>query len=205
VFRGLLQAGQIRAVTGGQLELISADPRVMHGQAVIAGTRVPVSVILDCLAAGMTAGQITAEYPGGHRRGCRCGGVGAGGIASDSAVAVKFKPGGNLPGSAAGILAGAGHDAGTVRGEGLTGAAGPDVVSAATGAGRILVWLDVGLGDIRAYPPGSHAGIVVLRVPDQSAATVTKTVSDLASLTELASLAGPVAVLQRGLLRIRHP
>jgi uncharacterized protein (DUF433 family) len=36
---------------------------VMHGQAVIAGTRVPVSVILDCLAAGMTAEEITAEYP----------------------------------------------------------------------------------------------------------------------------------------------
>jgi hypothetical protein len=62
-----------------------------------------------------------------------------------------------------------------------------------------------GLGDIRGYPPGSHAGIVVLRVPDQSAATVTKTISDLASLTDLASLAGSVAVLQRGLLRIRHP
>ena len=65
--------------------------------------------------------------------------------------------------------------------------------------------MDVGLGDIRAYPPGSHAGIVVLRVPGQSAATVTRTVSDLASLTDLASLAGSVAVLQRGLARIGHP
>lgn len=42
---------------------LSANPQVMHGQAVVAGTRVPVSVILDCLAAGMTADQITAEYP----------------------------------------------------------------------------------------------------------------------------------------------
>jgi len=42
-------------------------------------------------------------------------------------------------------------------------------------------------------------------LPDQSAATVTKTISDLVSLTELTSLAGSVAVLQRGLLRIRHP
>jgi uncharacterized protein (DUF433 family) len=50
-------------VTAEQLEMISTDPRVMHGQAVIAGTRVPVSVILDCLAAGMTAEEITAEYP----------------------------------------------------------------------------------------------------------------------------------------------
>jgi uncharacterized protein (DUF433 family) len=45
------------------MELISTDPRVMHGQAVLAGTRVPVSVILDCLAAGMTAAEILAEYP----------------------------------------------------------------------------------------------------------------------------------------------
>ena len=40
------------------MAMISADPAVMHGQAVIAGTRVPVSVILDCIAAGLTA-----EYP----------------------------------------------------------------------------------------------------------------------------------------------
>jgi uncharacterized protein (DUF433 family) len=50
-------------MTSEQLEMISTDPQVMHGQAVIAGTRVPVSVILDCLASGMTADQITAEYP----------------------------------------------------------------------------------------------------------------------------------------------
>ena len=50
-------------MTADQLEMISTDPRVMHGQAVIAGTRVPVSVILDCLAAGMTAEEITIEYP----------------------------------------------------------------------------------------------------------------------------------------------
>jgi uncharacterized protein (DUF433 family) len=63
VFRVPLRAGQTSAVTSEQLELISADPHVMHGQAVIAGTRVPVSVILDCLAAGMAAEQIIAEYP----------------------------------------------------------------------------------------------------------------------------------------------
>ena len=35
--------GQTWTVTSEQLEMISADPRVMHGQAVIAGTRVPVN------------------------------------------------------------------------------------------------------------------------------------------------------------------
>jgi len=45
------------------LALIASDPNVMHGQVVIRGTRVPVSVILDCLAAGMQADQIVVEYP----------------------------------------------------------------------------------------------------------------------------------------------
>jgi uncharacterized protein (DUF433 family) len=50
-------------MTAEQLALISTDPDVMHGQAVLAGTRVPVSVVLDCLAAGMTVDEIVAEYP----------------------------------------------------------------------------------------------------------------------------------------------
>ena len=50
-------------MTVEQLALISTDPAVMHGQAVVAGTRVPVSVLLDCVAAGMSVEQIVAEYP----------------------------------------------------------------------------------------------------------------------------------------------
>jgi len=35
----------------------------VHGQARITGTRVPVSVVLDCLAAGMADQEILVEYP----------------------------------------------------------------------------------------------------------------------------------------------
>jgi predicted nuclease of predicted toxin-antitoxin system len=118
---------------------------------------------------------------------------------------VKFKLDENLPASSTAILASAGHDVDTVADEGLVGAPDHDVVAAATAAGRILVSLDRGLGDIRAYPPGSHASMVVLRLSDQSAATASKAISDLTTLTNPESLAGAVAVLQRGLLRIRHP
>ena len=118
---------------------------------------------------------------------------------------MKFKLDENLPVSSAAILTSAGHDVDTVTDEDLIGAPDRDVVAAATAAGRILVSLDRGLGDIRAYPPGSHAGIVVRRLTDQSAASAIKAVSDLATLTDPGSLAGAVAVLQRGLLRIRHP
>jgi predicted nuclease of predicted toxin-antitoxin system len=118
---------------------------------------------------------------------------------------VKFKLDENLPVSSAAILTSAGHDVDTVAQEGLTGGADRDVVAAATGAGRILISLDRGLGDIRSYAPGSHSGIVVLRLTDQSAAAASKAVSDLATLADPDSLEGAVAVLQRGLLRIRHP
>ncbi len=42
---------------------ITIDPNVCHGQACIAGTRVMVSVILDNLAAGLTAEEIVESYP----------------------------------------------------------------------------------------------------------------------------------------------
>jgi uncharacterized protein (DUF433 family) len=46
-----------------QLAMIVTDPNVLHGQVHIKGTRIPVSVVLDCLAAGMTEAEIVAEYP----------------------------------------------------------------------------------------------------------------------------------------------
>jgi uncharacterized protein (DUF433 family) len=50
-------------MTPEQLDLIVSDPKVLHGQARLAGTRVPVSVVLDCLGAGMADAEILAEYP----------------------------------------------------------------------------------------------------------------------------------------------
>jgi uncharacterized protein (DUF433 family) len=45
------------------LERISADPQVCHGKACIKGTRIMVSVILDNLAAGVSAEEILKSYP----------------------------------------------------------------------------------------------------------------------------------------------
>lgn len=45
------------------LELISVDPNICHGQACIKGTRIMVSIILDCIAAGLSEQEILAEYP----------------------------------------------------------------------------------------------------------------------------------------------
>lgn len=49
--------------TEERFRLITADPAIVHGQACITGSRVPVSVVLDCLAAGMAEQEILTEYP----------------------------------------------------------------------------------------------------------------------------------------------
>jgi uncharacterized protein (DUF433 family) len=45
------------------LSLMVIDPDICHGRARIKGTRIPVSVILDNLAAGLTELEILVEYP----------------------------------------------------------------------------------------------------------------------------------------------
>lgn len=42
---------------------ITVDPEICHGKACIAGTRVPVSVVLDNLVSGADADEIVNSYP----------------------------------------------------------------------------------------------------------------------------------------------
>jgi len=43
---------------------IAADPTICHGAPCIRGTRIMVSVLLDCLADGLSPAAILVEYPG---------------------------------------------------------------------------------------------------------------------------------------------
>ena len=45
------------------VERITVDPKIMHGKPVIRGTRVPVYVILNLLAGGMSEEEVLKEYP----------------------------------------------------------------------------------------------------------------------------------------------
>ena len=111
----------------------------------------------------------------------------------------------NMPRRAGPILAAAGYDVDSVEDEGLTGADDPTVSEAATADGRLVITMDRGFGDIQRYPPGSHGGVLVLRVDDQSAVSVIDTLSRLVALTDLADLRVCVAVYRNGDLRVRRP
>jgi len=44
-------------------DYIVVDPHICHGKACVKGTRIPVSVILDNLAAGLSLDEIMRSYP----------------------------------------------------------------------------------------------------------------------------------------------
>ena len=71
----------------------------------------------------------------------------------------------NLSWEVAEDLLAAGHDADTVHDEGLVGGVDPTVLARARADRRVLVTLDKGIADVRAYPPDQYAGIVLLRPP----------------------------------------
>ena len=83
---------------------------------------------------------------------------------------LRFKIDENVPIDAAALLEAAGYDAHTVYDEALAGAPDPNVAEACARESRVLVTLDLDFSDVRAYPPGTHPGIVVLRprAPDRN-------------------------------------
>ena len=69
-------------------EHITVDPHVCHGKACVRGTRVLVSVVLDNLAAGLSAEEITESYPSVSAEAVRAALAYAADLAGERVVAV---------------------------------------------------------------------------------------------------------------------
>ncbi|WP_370324036.1 DUF5615 family PIN-like protein [Euzebya sp.] len=116
---------------------------------------------------------------------------------------MKIKLDENLPGSAALALERAGH-VDTVVAEGLGGADDPSVLAAATADGKLLVTLDRGLGDVRAHPPGTRGGVLVIRLDHHSPRAIRDVMGRLSESVDLDDLVGCIAVWRDGELRVRR-
>ena len=68
---------------------ITVDPEVCHGKACISGTRVLVTTVLDNLAAGMDADEITKSYPSISREAVRAALCYAAALANERIVAFE--------------------------------------------------------------------------------------------------------------------
>lgn len=74
----------------------------------------------------------------------------------------------NLPIEVAGLLRTAGWECDTVHDEDLAGADDRAIAAACQAEMRVLFTLDLDFADIRAFPPASYVGIVVLRPAEPS-------------------------------------
>jgi predicted nuclease of predicted toxin-antitoxin system len=118
---------------------------------------------------------------------------------------VKLKLDENLPRDLAGELALRGHDVDTVLDEQLGGHKDPIVVQAATENDRMVIMLDRGVGDIRTFPPGSHAGVVVLRPASQDPASILTLIERLLGIHELEEFSRCVVIVEPQRVRLRRP
>lgn len=74
----------------------------------------------------------------------------------------------NIPSSLADWLRDAGHDADTVQQEGLTGKSDLAVWETTQAAGRFFITQDLDFSDARRFKPGTHRGLLLVRLTDPS-------------------------------------
>ena len=81
---------------------------------------------------------------------------------------MKIKLDENLPAALATRLRGLGHDVETVREEGLEGKKDDRIWISAQSEGRFLITQDLDFSDARRFVPGSHSGILLVRLKNGS-------------------------------------
>ena len=117
---------------------------------------------------------------------------------------MKFKIDENLPAETAETLRQSGFVADTVADEDLSGSDDETVVARSRAEDRILVTLDLDFANIRAYPPGEHSGIIVLRLKRQDKPTVLSYVRRLATALGNRRPQGELWIIDGNRIRIRQ-
>jgi predicted nuclease of predicted toxin-antitoxin system len=92
---------------------------------------------------------------------------------------MKVKLDENLPESLVASLAALNHDLDTVHSEGLSGRADPEVWQAAQSSGRFLVTQDLDFSDMRKFAPGTHHGLLLVRLRSPGRRALMKRVLDI--------------------------
>jgi len=118
---------------------------------------------------------------------------------------VKLKLDENLPESLVAKLAALNHEADSVREEGLAGHDDPDVWAAAQAAGRFLITQDLDFSDARKFQPGTHHGLLLVRLPDAGRLALTGRIVEVFRNENVESWKGCFAVLSGHKLRILRP
>jgi predicted nuclease of predicted toxin-antitoxin system len=117
---------------------------------------------------------------------------------------MRFKIDENLHADAAELLRQHGHDTMTVHEQGLQGGADADIANVCRQEGRAVITLDLDFSDVRHYPPADYQGLIVLRLNDQSRASVLNIIGRISPLLGVEPLVGNLWIVQETGVRIRE-
>lgn len=118
---------------------------------------------------------------------------------------MKIKLDENLPFALAHRLAALSHDVATVTAEHLTGHPDTDVWQAAQREKRFLVTQDLDFSDIRQFRPGTHAGLLLVRLVKPGRKALLERVYQLFLAEETDNWQGCFVVATEVKLRIHRP
>ena len=119
-------------------------------------------------------------------------------------MAVKVKLDEDLSSTVGEPLTRAGYAVLSVVGPGWSGLKDPVVWSRVVSEGAFFITADKGFGDIRAYPPGTHPGILLLRPDGESILEYRALVTSLVEKYKLDSLTGATTVATPRGVRVRR-
>jgi len=92
---------------------------------------------------------------------------------------MKLKLDENLPLQLAATLKDLGHDVHTLYDEGLAGHSDTEIWARAQRESRFLITQDMDFSDSRVFTPGSHKGILLVRLRSPNRSNLVKRVSEL--------------------------
>ena len=118
---------------------------------------------------------------------------------------MKIKLDENLPESLVAGLARLNHDADTVPQEGLAGRDDSDVWTAAQREGRFLITQDLDFSDVRKFQPGTHHGLLLVRLPDAGRMALTQRILEVFGSENIELWARCFVVLSGHKLRVLRP
>jgi predicted nuclease of predicted toxin-antitoxin system len=110
----------------------------------------------------------------------------------------------DLPHQIADLLVSQGHDAVTVVRQGWQGVSDDVLWPRIQNERRWLMTADKGFADLRRHPPGSHAGVILLRTAEESRRAYLELAAIACDRLNLDELAGAVVVVTHRGIRIRR-
>lgn len=117
---------------------------------------------------------------------------------------MKIKLDENIPVELTEVLAGIGHDTDTVPQEGLAGQPDPVVWRASAQADRFLVTQDLDFSDIRRFNPGTHPGVLLVRINEPSRSKLIEHIGRIFRAESVESWTGCLVVATDRKIRIKH-